>query len=146
VSEEVPTPGIISVLRSTTRMMIHELLDALDNAGYPDMQAAFHPLFECIDDEGTRLTELAARADMTHQSMGEIVVSLEQRGYVERRPDPADGRARLVCLTPAGRKLRRVGTEKIRDIERLWQARWREAGLDVDVRTAFWTALGSTRR
>jgi DNA-binding MarR family transcriptional regulator len=146
VSEEVPTPGIISVLRSTTRMMIHELLDALDDAGYPDMQAAFHPLFECIDDEGTRLTELAARADMTHQSMGEIVVSLEQRGYVERRPDPADGRARLVCLTPAGRKLRRVGTEKIRDIERLWQARWREAGLDVDVRTAFWTALGSTRR
>src|SRR6476620_1173114 len=123
-------------------MMIHELLDALDNAGYPDMQAAFHPLFECIDDEGTRLTELAARADMTHQSMGEIVVSLERRGYVERRPDPADGRARLVCLTPAGRKLRRVGTEKIRDIERLWQARWREAGVDVDVRTAFWTALG----
>ena len=60
MSEEVPPPGIISVLRSTTRMMIHELLDALDNAGYPDMQAAFHPLFECIDDEGTRLTELGS--------------------------------------------------------------------------------------
>jgi len=146
VTEEAPTPGIISVLRSTTRTMINELLEALDSAGYPDMQAAFHPLFECIDEEGTRLTELAARADMTHQSMSEVVVSLEQRGYLERRPDPTDGRARLVCLTPAGQKLRRVGTEKIREIERLWQARWREAGIDADVRTAFSSALGSTRR
>jgi DNA-binding MarR family transcriptional regulator len=146
VSEQAPTPGIISVLRRTARTMIHELLDALDAAGYPDMQSAFHPLFECIDDDGTRLTELAARADMTHQSMSEVVASLEQRGYVERRPDPADGRARLVCLTPAGRKLRRVGTAKIREIEQLWQARWRESGINADVRTAFSSALDSTRR
>jgi len=126
--------------------MIRELLEALDAAGYPDMQAAFHPVFECIDDEGTRLTELAARADMTHQSMSEVVASLEQRGYLERRPDPADGRARLVCLTPAGRKLRRIGTAKIREIEQLWQARWQESGINADVRTAFSSALDSTRR
>jgi DNA-binding MarR family transcriptional regulator len=125
--------------------MIRELLEALDAAGYPDMQAAYHPVFECIDNKGTRLTELAARADMTHQSMSEVVASLEQRGYLERRPDPADGRARLVCLTPAGRKLRRVGTAKIRELEQIWQARWREAGINADVRTAFSSALDSTR-
>jgi DNA-binding MarR family transcriptional regulator len=78
--------------------------------------------------------------------MSEVVASLEQRGYVERRPDPADGRARLVCLTASGRKLRRVGTTKIRELEQLWQARWREFGINADLRTAFSSALDSTRR
>ena len=125
-------------------MVIQELLEALDAAGYPGMQAAFHPVFECIDDDGTRLTELAARADMTHQSMSQVVASLEQRGYVERRPDPTDRRARLVCLTPDGQKLRRIGTAKIREIEKVWQARWQESGIDADVRTALLSALDST--
>jgi len=40
---------------------------------------------------------------MTHQSMGELIDTLERRDYVERRPDPDDGRARLVCLTAKGR-------------------------------------------
>ena len=144
MANETPTPGIISALRRTARKMIQELLESLDAAGYPNMQAAFHPVFECIDDDGTRLTELAARADMTHQSMSEVVASLEQRGYVERRPDPADGRARLVCLTPEGRKLHRIGTDKIHEIEKVWQARWQEHGINADVRTALLSALDST--
>lgn len=146
MADEAPKPGIISVLRRTTRTMIQELLDGLEAAGYPDLQPAFHPLFECIDDGGTRLTELAARADVTHQSMSEVVVALEERGYVERRPDPADGRARLVCLTPRGRKLRHVANALIHKIERVWQARWRNEGVDADVRTCFRSALDAARR
>ena len=143
MSEE-PTPGIISVLRRTARAMVHELIAGLEAAGYRDVQPAYHPVFECIDRGGTRLTELAARADMTHQSMSEVIAALEQRGYVERRPDPSDGRARLVCLTPHGTQLRRVANALIRDIERSWQTRWHDRGLDADVRRVMLAALEET--
>src|SRR5919199_4109650 len=93
------TATLISLLRHTAQLMVAGLIERLTAAGYRDLSAAMHPVFENIDREGTRLTDLAARADMTHQSMGELIDTLEQRGYVERRPDPADGRARLVCFT-----------------------------------------------
>ena len=49
------------------------------------------------------MSELAARAQITKQSMAELVAHLEQYGYVERIPDPADGRAKLVRATIRGR-------------------------------------------
>ena len=61
--------------------------------------------------------------------MGELVGLLEQRGYVERRPDPADRRARLVCFTARGRQLFEAGNAHLRAIEADWQRRWRNVGL-----------------
>jgi DNA-binding MarR family transcriptional regulator len=119
--------SIIALFRNTARLMVDELVERLDAAGYPDISATYHPVFENIDRDGTRLTDLAARAAMTHQSMGELVATLEQRGYVERRPDPSDGRARLVALTPQGRRLVRISITELNAIEAKWQARWRRA-------------------
>ncbi len=56
--------------------------------------------------DGLRLGELAERAGMTAQSMGELVDDLEGLGYVERRPDPTDRRAKRVHLTGKGRLTR----------------------------------------
>jgi DNA-binding MarR family transcriptional regulator len=49
--------------------------------------------------------ELAAHERVQPPSMTRIVNSLEQRGFVARRPDPRDGRQCLVTLTPAGREV-----------------------------------------
>jgi putative transposase len=62
----------------------------------------------------------AARAQMTHQSMSELVVGLEAAGFVQRVPDPADGRAKLICLTPLGRRVVRKAVEEIANIEAAW--------------------------
>jgi len=145
VTERETVPGIISVLRRTSRAMVAELVQCLTEAGYPDVQPAFHPVFENIDDAGSRLTDLAKAADMTHQSMSELVGILERRGYVERRPDPSDARARLVCLTESGRTLRTLGSAYIREIESEWQQRWRRAGIRTDVRAALAHALNETQ-
>src|SRR6266511_3487665 len=75
---------LISLFRSTAQLMVEELIERLHAAGYQDTTAAHHPVFENIDPEGTRLTVLAARAGMTHQSMSELVQVLEGRGYLER--------------------------------------------------------------
>src|SRR5262245_51077750 len=62
-----------------------------------------------IDADGPRLTDLADRAQMTKQSMAELINRMEGIGLVERRPDPADGRAKLVFLTPFGWEAARTG-------------------------------------
>ena len=127
---------LIRLLRRTSQLMVAELVERLTAAGYPDVTAAYHPVFENLDREGTRLTELAARAEMTHQSMGELIDTLEQRGYVVRRPDPADRRARLVCLTSKGRQMLRIALREIADIEANWTQAWKAAGLRSDLPTA----------
>jgi len=125
--------GLIPLVRRTGSAMVRELIESLHRAGYADITAGHHPLFENIDAQGTRLSALAARAGVTHQSMGDLVASLERRGYVERRSDPNDGRARLVCLTPLGQRLVRRARREIWRIERDWSAAWREAGIRTDL-------------
>jgi DNA-binding MarR family transcriptional regulator len=49
--------------------------------------------------------------------MGALVDYAEERGYVERAPDPRDGRAWLVRLTPRGRDVERVARSAIAELE-----------------------------
>jgi DNA-binding MarR family transcriptional regulator len=52
--------------------------------------------------EGSRLTELAARASVSKQAMGKLVDQCEAWDLVQRQSDPRDARACLVVFTPAG--------------------------------------------
>ena len=70
-----------------------------------------------IKADGSRLTELAAQARMTLPAMSELVDDLQRLGIVERRPDPTDGRAKLICLTEAGWEAMRAARRAIQEIE-----------------------------
>jgi hypothetical protein len=59
-------------------------------------------VFAQIDPAGSRLSELARRANMSPQAMGELVDELESLCYLIRRPDPRDRRAKLIVLTRKG--------------------------------------------
>ncbi|HJQ60028.1 MAG TPA: MarR family transcriptional regulator [Vineibacter sp.] len=132
---------LIALLRRTTQLMVAEITKRLEAAGFTDVPPSFHPIFENIDPDGTRLTVLAARAGLTHQSIGEVVGELERRGYLERVPDPSDGRARLVRLTGKGRALVRAALQEMAAIEATWRRRWRRAGLKGDLRGPLEVAL-----
>ena len=71
-------------------------------AGFADLSPAQFVVFQHLPAEGARVSELAARAQITKQSMGYLIDYLAARGYVERLPDPADGRAAIVRLTERG--------------------------------------------
>jgi DNA-binding MarR family transcriptional regulator len=73
------------------------------------------------------VTELAEAAGMTQQSMGELVDHLEGRGYVERRPDPRDGRAKIVVPTEAGWRGIGAAAERLAEIEDALAGRMGEA-------------------
>jgi DNA-binding MarR family transcriptional regulator len=132
---------LIALLRRTSRLMVEEISERMEAAGWPDPRSSHHPFFENIDPDGTRLTVLAARAGLSHQAMGQVVAELEERGYVERVPDPSDRRARLVRLTAEGRDIVRGALREIAAIEAKWSRRWRRAGLAGDLRAALEAGL-----
>ncbi|WP_377641574.1 MarR family winged helix-turn-helix transcriptional regulator [Oryzobacter terrae] len=75
------------------------IFEAVQGSGFDDITIAQSRLMMGIDPDGTRLSVLAARAQIAKQTATALVDKLERAGYVERVPDPADGRARLVRLT-----------------------------------------------
>jgi DNA-binding MarR family transcriptional regulator len=125
---------LIALVRSVARLMVDELIARLHAAGYTDMTAAQHVVFENLDPDGTRLTTLAQRAGMTRQAMTELVNALRRNGYLELRPDPTDGRARLVHLTSRGKAAVRVAISEIAAIEARWQESAARAGLTLNLR------------
>jgi DNA-binding MarR family transcriptional regulator len=85
--------------------------------GFSDIRPAHLQVFGSIKAEGSRLTDLADWTNMGRSSMAELIDDLEVRGYVERRPDPSDGRGKLICLTDRGWRAMRAGREVIEEIE-----------------------------
>ncbi|AJW96332.1 MULTISPECIES: MarR family transcriptional regulator [Burkholderia] len=70
-----------------------------------------------IERHGALTTADLARAEsMKPQSMGALVVGLEQAGLVERQPHPSDGRQWLIALTPAGAAV----SQQRRSAKRAW--------------------------
>ena len=122
MSESTPTARL-----PIGQLLLHHLRvfrDQLLAAGEPIAQDAGIRLrlshlhvFGNIKAEGTRLTDLAAWAGMARPSMSELVDELEADGLLERRPDPSDGRAKLVVLTPAGWDAIHTGRAIIAGIE-----------------------------
>jgi DNA-binding MarR family transcriptional regulator len=92
-------------------------------AGYADVRRAHGCVFANIEPDGMRLTELAERAGMTKQAVGEAVTDLERLGYAERAADPGDGRAKIIRLTDRGHAAQRAGFQVIADIENEWAER-----------------------
>ncbi len=96
---QFPLPALLEVASEAAYVAFRA---DLIEAGYGDIRPTHGCVFRFVHEDGMRLTELAALAGMTKQSIGEIVDDLGERGYVERVPDPADRRAKLIRLTAKG--------------------------------------------
>ncbi|MFZ5478901.1 MAG: MarR family winged helix-turn-helix transcriptional regulator [Myxococcota bacterium] len=84
---------------------------------HPQVRQVHTLVLPHLDLGGTRLTTLAERAGVTKQFMGQIVDEMEALGVLERRPDPSDRRAKLVCFTEAGRRSMFTGLATLAKVE-----------------------------
>jgi DNA-binding MarR family transcriptional regulator len=109
------------LLREAFRALNDLVLAGLAEAGHEEVRPAHAAVFQYLDDDGTTVSTLAGRAQMTKQAMAELVHHLEKHGYVVRLPDPSDRRAKLVKPTDRGRDVFRIVTELVPQIERLVQ-------------------------
>jgi DNA-binding MarR family transcriptional regulator len=115
---ERPNVGIL--LRDPYQEVVRRVSAGLADAGFDDIRPAHTVVFQHIEAGGSRLTDLAERAQITKQSMGYLVDHLEQRGYLERRPDPSDRRAALISLTDRGWEQVGAALRIIAAIEEEW--------------------------
>ena len=109
------------LLRNPNAARVRYVEQGLAAAGHPAIRPPHLPVFEYIDRvRGSRITYLAAHANITVQAMGELVDHLARHGYVERVPDPTDGRAKLVRLTAQGLAIYALAGRLVREIEATW--------------------------
>jgi DNA-binding MarR family transcriptional regulator len=106
-------PNVGVLMYVAARSLEARAYDALVAAGAGDVTPTQARLMAQIDPDGTRVVTLASRARITKQSAAFLVDQLEAAGYVVRVPDPRDGRAKLVRLTPHARAIGDVADAEV---------------------------------
>lgn len=106
----------ITLLGNAYSLLGFRIVDGLVGSGHA-IRPTHSAVFAQIRAEGSRLTELAAGAGITPQSMTAIVDELEALGHVVRTPDPRDRRAKLIRLTPSGEQVAHAGLANVNRIE-----------------------------
>lgn len=115
-------PFTQSLLLAAYQDTASQLLDALGRAGHHAIRHKHGAVFANLDAEGTRPSVLADRAGMTKAALGELVDELERLGYVRRRPDPSDRRAKLVVPSSAAQEV----TALVREVNEAIERRYRD--------------------
>jgi DNA-binding MarR family transcriptional regulator len=113
-------PLIGLLLRLLQQEWAREIHTALDGAGFGDIGPAHSNVFPFVPPEGISVSALAELARVRKQTMAQAVDQLETMGYVERRPNPADGRSRLVLLTERGEAVKPVTHDTAALVEQRW--------------------------
>lgn len=124
-----PHRSLAVLLRDPFLALTAELTARLAERGFPEVRPAHGNVFGFLDDDGTRIGVLAERAQVTRQSMAELVAHLARHGYVELVPDPRDRRARLVRATDRGRAVWAEARTFTDEVEERWAATLGERGL-----------------
>jgi DNA-binding MarR family transcriptional regulator len=123
-SRDLPTDrlAIGQLLGRLLREFRREMFQPAATAGYADLRESHLQIFGNIGIDGVRLTELAGRAQLGLAATSEMVDNLVQLGYLERHPDPHDGRAKLIFPTARGRQALDDAGDRVAEIEQHWAA------------------------
>jgi DNA-binding MarR family transcriptional regulator len=109
--------ALTRMLLEAFRALDGEIEDALQDRSVADLRPSQASALLLIDRAGTRLSELATRADITKQALMQVVDDLESRGDVRRTADPNDARAKVVKLTARGLRQRAEARKAIASVE-----------------------------
>ena len=119
VSRRVPRLLNRLLLRPALAMRIR-IQRAIEEAGFDDFRIAHMNVFAWLPDSGARIGELARQAQLSKQTMTELVSHLESHGYVYRTRDPKDGRAWIIRFTERGAALDQVARRALLETEKEW--------------------------
>ena len=114
------TDNFGNLFRDTTLAMQELVRLRLVDRGFGDLRPSMVAVAQHMKADGSRVTDLAAAAWVTKASVVQAVDELERLGYVERTPDPSDGRAKLVRPTEKALAAEAAGREVIAEIRDAW--------------------------
>src|SRR4030088_3742510 len=116
-NDEVMIGALVSIVWLELRQRVNAALAA---EGFADYRPTHESVFQWLGPNGDRVSDLAQHAGMTRQAMAELVDYLEATGYVERIPDPSDGRAVLVQRTDRGWMVNRTARRVVEETQAEW--------------------------
>jgi DNA-binding MarR family transcriptional regulator len=121
------------------QQFVTELHEDLGERGFDDLARSDGYVLRALDAEPLTTSALAERLGVSKQGAGQLVEDMARRGYVTSRPDPSDGRARLLELTGRGQR----ALEAARDFHRHYEQRLarRHGRARVDDLRAILTAM-----
>lgn len=115
-----PSLGVLLFIAG--RSIEIRLMEAAWAAGLTDITIAQLRLMARMGPNGSRISDLAEQALVAKQTATALVDRLEQAGYVERVPDPSDGRVRIVRFTARAEELRPVAQATEEAVYAEWTA------------------------
>jgi DNA-binding MarR family transcriptional regulator len=99
-----------------------ELMTHHDPSLFPGLRVPHLQVFGNVGRRGIRLTELAERAQLSLAACSELVNDLDRLGYIERRPDPTDRRAKLIFPTARGGELLESSADAVSAVDDHWRS------------------------
>jgi DNA-binding MarR family transcriptional regulator len=108
-------------LLAASRALVDGISAGVQARGF-DVRPAHGFAFARLAAGGANISQLAEHLDVTRQAAAQLVDELAAKGYVERHPDPADARARLITLTEKGWACTRAANAAMADTIRPWAA------------------------
>lgn len=113
--------ALAAALLSTAADLVEGIDTRMRERGYTDIRPAHGFAFARISGSGATVTDVAEHLSMTKQAASLLVGELVDKGYVERRPHPADARAKLLVLTDKGRQCTRAADAAAAEVVGGWR-------------------------
>jgi DNA-binding MarR family transcriptional regulator len=124
------TDNFANLLRDPALAIGEAIARELAARGHVDARPALLAVAAHVARDGTRITELAARSQLTKATVVRTVDELERLGYAERVADPGDGRAKLVRLTPKAHVVEQEARAIIAELREAWAGLMEPGELD----------------
>ena len=102
----------IDYLLRTTWLSVQKMYNE-EAAKFESTMATGFTLLSIDPEKGTPSTALGPKMGMEATSLSRILKTMDERGLIERKPNPDDGRSVLIHLTEFGREKRALSREKV---------------------------------
>ena len=122
--------NLVRLLIEFSKDFERRTLKALQERGHSDIRPSHSVLFSNLGLGAVRVTELAERAQVTQQAMGKMLKEVERMGYIERRVDQKDKRAKEIRLTEKGVDMVEVSMEVVDEVRQYYSEKIGSKELD----------------
>ncbi len=127
----LPRSPFIHLAEKAARALGADMVRAAREQGYSEIRLAHNAVFATLYGEAARTSDMAARAGITKQSMGEVVRELADLGVLEVHPDPEDRRAKLVSYSDYGIEVTSGGRDHLEQLEKSFVDEFGEADYET---------------
>ncbi len=101
--------------------MAEEATDRLATRGHPGIRPAHDFALRAVVAGAASVSEVGRHTSVSKQAAAKTVAFLEDNGYVQRRPDPDDGRRARLTVTDRGHALMHEGEAVFDELRAEWE-------------------------